>query len=233
MTIVGPDVLTLEKSGPASMAPGTPATFTLDVRNAGTGSAWNLSVLDRLPNGATGGTCDAAPTAITARVFQADGVTPVSGALVQGTDFTALFAGDPTCELALTMLSAAAVVGPDQRLIVTYETQLDADSENGAALTNIAGATQWFSAAASSPSRHTFTRTLTNGTVGTLDHEDAHTVTVAVPAFLFEKTVMDVTTGADPATTASPGDRLRYRVRIVNQSAATLTNLGSTTRSTA
>ena len=31
--------------------------------------------------------CDAAPTAVTAQVFQADGVTPVSAPLVQGTDF--------------------------------------------------------------------------------------------------------------------------------------------------
>ena len=58
-----------------------------------------------------------------------------------------------------------------------------------------------------------------------LDHQDAHTVTVRRPAYLFEKTVMDVTTGADPATTASPGDRLRYRLRFVNQSTATLSNL--------
>src|SRR5262249_27617709 len=103
---------------------------------------------------------------------------------------------------------------------------LDAGSQNGAALTNVAGATQWFSAAASSPSRRAFTRTVTDGTVGTLDHEDAHTVTVSVPPFLFEKTVMDVTTGVDPATTAAPADRLRYHVRIVNQSSTTLTDLG-------
>ena len=62
----------------------------------------------------------------------------------------------------------------------------------------------------------TYTRTLTDGTVGVLDHEDAHTVTVGLPAFLFEKTVMNVTSGADPATTATPGDRLRYRLRIEN-----------------
>jgi uncharacterized repeat protein (TIGR01451 family) len=225
MTIVGPDVVTLDKSGPASMTPGTPGTFTLDVHNAGTGPAWNLSIVDRLPNGGTGGMCDAAPTAITARVFQADGTTPVSGPLAQGTDFTALFAGAPTCEITFNLLSAAAVVGPDQRLIITYQAQLDADSQNAVALTNIAGATQWFSAAATSPTRRAFTRTITDGTVGTLDHEDAQTVTVGIPPYLFEKTVMDVTSGADPATTAAPGDRLRYRIRFVNQSSAPVTDL--------
>ena len=227
MTIVGPDVLTLEKSGPATMAPGTPATFTLDVRNAGTGPAWNLSVLDRLPERGHGRHVRrGAHRDHRARVPGRRHRRRSRARSCRAPTYTALFAGDPTCELTLTMLSAAAVVGPDQRLIVTYQTQLDADSQNAAALTNVAGATQWFSAAASSPSRRTFTRTLTNGTVGTLDHEDAHTVTVGVPAFLFEKTVMDVTTGANPATTANPGDRLRYSVRIVNQSAATLTNLG-------
>ena len=50
------------------------------------------------------------------------------------------------------------------------------------------------------PGRVTFSRTLTDGTPGVLDHQDAHTVTVSRPAHLFEKTVMDVTTGADPAT---------------------------------
>ncbi len=225
MTIVGPDAMTLEKSGPVSMSPGTPGTFTLDAHNTGTGPAWNLQVLDLLPNTAGGGTCDAPPTAITARVFEADGTTPVSGALVQGTDFSASFAGDPTCELTLTMLSAAAVVGSDQRLIVTYQTVLDAGGQNGAGLTNIAGAVQWFSAAAAAPSRREFTRTITDGTPLALDHEDAHTVTVGIPAYLFEKTVMDVTSGANPATAASPGDLLRYTVRFVNQSGAALTNL--------
>ena len=46
-------------------------------------------------------------------------------------------------------------------------------------------------------------RTLTNGTVGTVDHEDAHTVTVALAGYLFEKTVADLTTGASPAPIAS------------------------------
>jgi hypothetical protein len=84
-----------------------------------------------------------------------------------------------------------------------------------ATLVNVAGATEWFDGESSTPGRVTFTRTLTDGTPGVLDHQDAHTVTVRRPAYLFEKTVMDVTTGANPATTASPGDRLRYRLRYV------------------
>src|SRR5262249_30009978 len=60
---------------------------------------------------------------------------------------------------------------------------------------------------------------LTNGTPGVLDHEDAHTVTAALSGWFFDKTVADVTTGANPATTAAPGDKLRYtlRFRTTNQ----------------
>ena len=47
----------------------------------------------------------------------------------QGTDFSvACTRARRPASSTLTMLSAAAVVGPDQRLIVTYQTQLDADS---------------------------------------------------------------------------------------------------------
>ena len=115
------------------------------------------------------------------------------------------------------MLTPAAAIDTDQRLIITYRTQLDADSQDGATLTNVAGAIEWFDDEISNPDRVTFTRTLTDGTVGTLDHEDAHTVTVSLRDYLFEKTVVNITTGADPAVQASPGDRLRYRIRIENR----------------
>ncbi len=224
MTIVEP-ALTLEKGGPATMTTGVPGAFTLDVHNTSATPAWNLTLLDRLPDGATGGTCDAAPSAVTAQLFQADGVTPVSGPLVQATDFAVSFSGATACEMTLTILSPNGTIGPDQRLIVSYQTQLDADTQDGVTLTNIAGATEWFSAESASPDRRTYTRALTDGTVGVLDHEDAHTVTVGLPAYLFEKTVMNVTSGADPATTATPGDRLRYRLRIENLGDEPLANL--------
>ena len=133
-----------------------------------------------LPDGATGGMCDPTPEVLSAQVFAADGVTPVpgKGPLVAGTDFTLSWAGAPTCELTLAMLTPAAAIDTDQRLIITYRTQLDADSQDGVTLTNVAGAIEWFDDESSNPDRVTFTRTLTDGTVGTLDHEDAHTVTV-------------------------------------------------------
>ena len=107
MTIVGPDQLTLEKDGPASMSIGAPASFSLNVHNPSTGTAWGLTIADVLPNTATGGMCDAAPSQLTAQVFQADGVTAVSAPLVAGTDYSVSFAADPAC----TLTHQAAVAG--------------------------------------------------------------------------------------------------------------------------
>jgi uncharacterized repeat protein (TIGR01451 family) len=73
--------------------------------------------------------------------------------------------------------------------------------------------------------RRELTRTVTNGTVGTLDHEDAHSLITGLPRYLFEKIVTNVTSGESPATTAMPGDTLRYRLRLENQGPDPLTEL--------
>jgi uncharacterized repeat protein (TIGR01451 family) len=214
MTVVEP-ALTLTKSGPAAMAIGTPETFTLDVQNAGDGPAWNVTLTDLLPDTPTGGTCETAPAAITLQVFEADGTTPVSGVLIENTDYSTSWSG---CLLSVGVLSDQGTIGSGQRLIVTYEAQLDTDTQDGVSLTNIAGAVEWFSFADSSPDRRSYTEVVTDGTVGTLDHEDAHTVLTSVPTYLFEKTVANVTTNTDPATSATPGDVLRYTLRFENTS---------------
>ncbi|MFW2403720.1 MAG: hypothetical protein ACN4GT_03060, partial [Gammaproteobacteria bacterium] len=166
--------------------------------------------------GPTGGMCDVTPTVLSAQVFAADGVTPVpgKGPLTQGADFSLSYNGAPDCRLDLVMLGAAATLGPSERLIVTYRTELDGDSDNNVTLTNVAAATQWFSNDPSDTNRLTYARTLTNGTVGTLDHEDAHTVTVALTGYFFEKSVENLTTGVNPSPTAAPGDTLRYTLRL-------------------
>src|SRR5438128_4345873 len=195
--------------------------FGIDVQNTGLGDAWNVSLRDLLPHGATGGMCDLTPEILSAQVFAADGVTPVAGKgpLNPGSDYSLSYAAAPTCRLDITMLTAAGRIGPNERLIIRYRTQLDADTQNGVTLTNVAGAIQWFNGDSSIPSRKSYTRTLTNGTPGILDHEDAHTVTVALSGWFFEKTVADLTSGVNPAKTAAPGDKLRYtlRFRTTNQ----------------
>ncbi|HSG58583.1 MAG TPA: SdrD B-like domain-containing protein [Woeseiaceae bacterium] len=226
MTVVEPE-LTLEKTGPINMRVTVPETFTLDVHNIGDSPAWNTTITDVLPNQADGGMCDAAPVAITAQLFEADGVTPAAPALVEGVDFDVAFTGDPLCTFTLQMLTPAAAIGPDQRLIVTYQAELDADTQRDAVLTNVAGATEWFSLdqdSADAAYARTYTRGLTDGTVGVLDHEDAHTVVEFTPLLVFEKTAVNITSGEDPATTATPGDTLRYRLYIENTSDTPIAN---------
>jgi uncharacterized repeat protein (TIGR01451 family) len=215
LTIAGPD-LVVTKDGPATMNLGQPETFILDVQNSGNSDAFDATVRDRLPASANGGMCDATPTILSAQVFAADGVTavPGKGALAEGVDFSLTYSPAPACEIGLTMLSDAGVIGPGERLIINYETSLDWDTRNGVALTNVAGATQWFNGSASNPARQIYTRTLTDGTVGVLDHQDAHTVTTAITGTFFEKSAANLTTGASPASTAAPGDTLRYTLRL-------------------
>ena len=215
LTISAP-VLVMTKSGPATMDLGQFGNFALNVQNTGSIDAWDVSLRDLLPTGPTGGMCNLAPQILSARVFAADGVTPVpgKGPLVAGTDYSLTWSPAPTCRLDLTMLTAAARIGPGERLIVTYRTQLDPGTQNGITLTNVAGAIQWFNGPSSNPNRIVTNQTLTNGTPGVADFQDAHTVTVVLAGYFFDKTVADLTSGANPATTAAPGDTLRYTLRF-------------------
>src|SRR5438552_3136532 len=211
--IVGTPDLVFTKSGPPTMSPGQWGQFGFNVQNSGSSDAWNVTLLDELPSGATGGMCNMTPQVLTAQVFQADGVTPARGPLVPGTDFSISYIAAPTCKLTLTMLTAAATISPNQRLIITYRTQLDANSQNGAQLTNVAGAVQWFNGDSSVSTRVAFTRTLTDGTPGVLDFQDAHTVTVVVITLAITKQVSVVGGGA-----AMPGGQLDYLVHVTNVS---------------
>ena len=210
-----PPGLTVAKTGPATMRLAEWGDFVIGVQNASESDAYNVTLVDRLPDGPTGGMCDTTPQVLSARVFAADGVTPVpgKGPLVQGTDYSLAY-NSAACELTFNTLTAASVVGVDERLMITYRTQLDTDSQDGITLTNVAGATGWTNDDGST----VYSRTLTDGTVGVGDHEDAHSVTVELPVLRFEKTVMNVTTGEDPGTVATPGETLRYRLYVENLS---------------
>src|SRR6266516_3661485 len=145
--------------------------FGIDVQNTGLSDAWNVSLRDLLPQGATGGMCDLTPQIQSVQVFAADGVTPVpgKGPLNPGSDYSLSYTAAPNCLLDITMLTAAGRIGPNERLIIHYRTQLDANTQNGATLTNVAGAIQWFNADSSIASRKASTGTLTNGTPGIQD----------------------------------------------------------------
>jgi uncharacterized repeat protein (TIGR01451 family) len=224
MTITEPDLVVTKTSNESVLNLGVLANFTIDVQNTGGGDAWNATILDQLPDGVTAGMCDYDPTipGISARIFEANGTTPASVQLIQGLDFTATYrdasTGSPAtrCQLSFTMLTDRTVIGPTQRLIISYQSQLDADTTaEGATLTNVAGAVEWFSSGASSNPR-TYSETLSNGTPGTADHEDNYTITTSLSGYVFHKTVENRTTGANPTTTAAPGDTLRYKLRLFN-----------------
>ena len=208
--IAGPN-LVVDKTGSAVLGSGGLnlgqwGDFTIDVVNTGQFDAWNVTLLDRLPDGPNGGMCDMTP--------QITGVQLGGTALTEGVHYTRTYAAAPTCELSLQFLDAAGPIAPGQHLVVQYRTKLDADSQNGVTLTNVAGATSWFNDRSSNPARVGVTRTLTNGTVGVDDHEDAHSLAVLLSGFFYEKTVRNLTTGADPAITATPGDVLHYTLRL-------------------
>jgi uncharacterized repeat protein (TIGR01451 family)/fimbrial isopeptide formation D2 family protein len=208
--------LVLTKTGPATMSIGQLGQFGLNVQNTGVSDAWNATILDRLPKASpTGGMCSFTPQILSAQVFQTNGLTPVpgKGPLVPGTDFSISYNAAPTCELTLTMLTAAATISQNQRLIINYQTRLDANSQNGATLTNVAGAIQWFDGDSTNPNRKTFTGPLTNGTPGVLDNQDAHTVTVVMSQLTLTKQVSVVGGGA-----ALPGGQLDYLVHVTNAS---------------
>src|SRR5690349_6248968 len=208
--------LVLTKTGPAAMSTAQLGQFGLNVQNTGVSDAWNATILDRLPKPSpTGGMCSFTPQILSAQVFQANGIAPVpgKGPLVPGTDFSINFVGAPTCELTLIMLTAAATISQNQRLIINYQTQLDANSQIGATLTNVAGAIQWFDGSNTAPNRNTFTGPLTNGTPGVLDNQDAHTVTVVMSQLAITKQVSVVGGGA-----AMPGGQLDYLVHVTNVS---------------
>ena len=210
-----PPGLTVTKTGPATMRLVEWGDFVIGVQNESEADAYNATIVDQLPDGPTGGMCDAVPEVQSAQVFEADGVTPIpgKGPLAQGTDYSLAWDG-AACELTFVTQSAESVIGVGERLMIAYRTQLDIDSEDGVVLTNVAGATEWFNSDASTR----YARTLTDGTVGVGDHEDAHSVTVDLPVLRFEKVVMNVTTAEDPGTVATPGDTLRYRLYVENLS---------------
>ena len=220
MTIVEADTLVLQKSGPATMRVGLPGTFTIDIQNTATATAWDITIEDLLPNPSPGGMCDTAPTVTSAQVFEADGITAVSGTLAEGIDFISSFNGDPVCNLTIVMQSADAAIAPTQRLIINYEAFIDNDSIGGTSLTNIAAATQWFSddtvGGVATGEIRTYTGILSTGTVGTDDEQDAHTLITESPVLLFYKSVINATTGQDPGANAEPGDTLQYTIHLEN-----------------
>jgi len=210
MTIAEPTLVVSKTSTATAVNLGVSAPFTIDAQNTGGSDAWNTTILDNIPVGM----CVNDPTVgLSARIVAADGTTLVRN-LAAGSDFSLSYG---SCQLSLAMTASGGGIAPNQHLVISYQTQLDPGFTNdGATLTNVAGATQWFSADSSLSSRRSYNRTLTDGTPAILDHQDNQTITAGLSGYYFEKTVANLATGMNPATTAAPGDRLRYRLRLFN-----------------
>ena len=236
-TVVEPE-LTLDKRGPAGTVNFTvPVPYTLVVENIGTGPAFDSTIVDRLPDVTdnpplTGGTCDAAPLNFDARITSSADEVTVLRALTLGVDYTAVHTAAPTCELVITTITDAARIEAGEKFIISYEASLDPASQSGASLTNIAGVTRWFSldtaGAGATGEIREYTRAITDGTPSVTDHQDAFTVIVEAPVLVIQKTVINVTTGQNPGTDASPGDTLRYAIQIQNTGTVSLPNFSIT-----
>ena len=79
MTVVEPDDMWLSKTGPLIMNIGLPGDFIVRLQNQGTGTAWDTTIVDEIPNPSPGGMSDAAPATIVAQLYLPDGTTPVDG----------------------------------------------------------------------------------------------------------------------------------------------------------
>ncbi|MYM61754.1 isopeptide-forming domain-containing fimbrial protein [Pseudomaricurvus sp. HS19] len=229
MVIVAPNLVMTKSTATPSVGLET-ITYTLDVQNVGGGEAWNVTVVDQLPedtsDGSGYGFCGADPSgSVQAEVRDAGGSLVRS--LTAVTDYTLNWndsTGNPatTCQLSLEMTDAGGSLQPNEHLVITFDTQLDYDILTDPLplptgdLDNIAAATNWYNADSSVTGRIEITRNLTTGTPGTTDHEDNEVVTVALSGFYFEKTVENVNTGAYPAVTAVPGEQLHYTIRLFN-----------------
>lgn len=218
MTIAEPNLVVTKSSPATALNLGDMATFTVDVENIGGNDAWNVQITDNLPVGM----CYTDPTAtLSASIVGTTSVTP----LTYPGDYTLSPSPyDGSCQFILTMTDTGGPIAPNKHLIITYDTQIDPiispDSPtDGSVLTNVAGATQWYSGDSTTGGRRTYGNgpgSLSNGTPGTPDFQADHSVTAALHGYYFEKTVTNLTSLEDPAITASPGDTLHYKLRVFN-----------------
>ena len=236
LTIGAPELTVTKTSPDVALNIGVPGSFTIDVQNTGNTDAWSPTIVDVLPDVSfpdpsgpdlVAGMCDAIPSNIDVGLYQADGTTVVGGPLILGDDYTLTFDNSTTppddCTLTIEVDStgsSSVVIAPGQRLIISYNAQLDGDTDaDGEDLTNVAAATLWYTADPAGADTFTYNPGIDGadpGTPAVIDNQDTHTVTTGLSGYFFTKTVENRTTGQFPATTAASGDTLRYTLRVFN-----------------
>lgn len=225
---------------PGSVVQGVPIQYEMQVNNVGGASAWDVNITDYLPNQTdpvpplnnrmSGGMCDTTPVITSIDVG--------GRALSAGVDYTASFQppasdSDLFCTFSIRLIPSNSGAPADnarieagETLIIRYQTLLDIGTPSGINLTNVAGIDEWFSLDTDGntvpPEIRRYTRNITlppspnPGTVGINDHEDAETVLTQSPVISILKTVENLSTGQNPALTASPGNTLRYTLTLEN-----------------
>ncbi|WP_160152664.1 isopeptide-forming domain-containing fimbrial protein [Microbulbifer sp. ALW1] len=210
MTLVEPE-LTLEKAGPETLHAGIAGDFTLNINNVGDSAAWDISIIDILPDVDQGGMCGRQPEVVSIQIFDTDTDTLVS-ALSEESDYQSSFA-----DCTFTLTTTGVAVEPGQRLLVEYQAWLDEDTAGDQTLVNLAAA-QWFSQGEDRENRRAYGAAPTDGTPEVLDHEDAHALVTQSATLQMLKEVVNVTSGQEPGKEASPGDTLRYTLTVNNVS---------------
>jgi uncharacterized repeat protein (TIGR01451 family) len=109
--------LTINKTGPTTVAPNSPIAYTLTVNNIGTGNATGVKVVDTVPAGV--GSISASGTSLFNCAVASQTVTCTGGAVNQGQNATITINGMVT--LSGGTLTNTAVVDPDNTIVESNE----------------------------------------------------------------------------------------------------------------
>lgn len=200
--------LVVNKAGDATIDR-TGASFTITAENTGEATAHDVIITDVLPPEMR----DTQPVIDNVQVTGPGGTR----ALGQGSDYLVSWDG-ATGRLVLTFespnaaLAGASPPGSGETLQIDYTGFLDVDTPDGVTLDNVAGATRWATQDGSGgvfpPDTRVYAPALTNGTPGTADAQDDHSIDVEAP-------IIDVLKSVDRAT-ALPGQVLTYTITVNN-----------------
>lgn len=242
-TVQEPQLVTT-KTGDALIGADAPASFSIAVVNQNiptASTAWDLVVTDVLPDlTPEGGMCDAAPV-VTSVDINGAAVNPAAFNFNWDQPTCRFTLSLVSNETGDPLTNNALDVG--ETLTINYQAGLDNNTPASISLVNVAGVTAYtgLDTDGTVPDEfRAYANTLTTpplpldttvppvsvdrrgyvdpawGSVGVNDFQDAHVIEVEGAQVNVIKRAINVTTGQDPAITASPGDRIRYILELEN-----------------
>ncbi|MFK7743276.1 MAG: hypothetical protein AB8H80_23370 [Planctomycetota bacterium] len=212
LTILEPE-LVLAFDAPATVVLGTPADLQIRVRNDGSSTAWQPTLMVELPVAMRG----TDPATLALAVAIVDGRMQ---ALAAGTDYSASW-DETTGLFTMQLLSAAGFLAPGETLTADFQAALNADASDGVSQSLVATVTMFegqdHSASAPAVSR-AYPTAFGSGTLNTPnaltgdDPSDGASIVSAVPVLTMTKAV------DQPA--ADPGALLHYTLTVANTGSA-------------